>query len=136
MAAPDYLADASAFFRIHGDPRATTTWWPAVDRGIVGICEATEVEIFYTARSAEHSKRLKARLRDSYPWVGVPDSIWVRVLEVQQAMIGNGTHRSAGLADLVVAATAEIYGLTVLHDDRDFDCIAAITGQAVRRVWN
>jgi len=49
-------------------------------------------------------------------------------------MLAQGTHRSAGLADLLLAATAEEYRLTVLHDDKDFDCIAAVTGQPVRRV--
>jgi hypothetical protein len=34
--------------------------------------------------------------------------------------------------DLVVAATGELGGLTLLHRDRDFDCIAAVTGQALR----
>jgi hypothetical protein len=38
--------------------------------------------------------------------------------------------RSAGSVDLVVAATAELQGLTLLYRDRDFECIAAVTGQA------
>jgi predicted nucleic acid-binding protein len=43
-----------------------------------------------------------------------------------------GQHRSAGPVDLIVAATAELHGLTLLHHDRDFDVIARITGQSVR----
>ncbi|MEX0659012.1 MAG: hypothetical protein WD080_07760 [Egibacteraceae bacterium] len=31
--------------------------------------------------------------------------------------------------DLIVAATAELAGLTVLHLDKDFDLIAAVTSQ-------
>jgi len=34
--------------------------------------------------------------------------------------------------DLVVAATAELHGLTLLHHDRDFGVIASVTGQPVR----
>lgn len=34
--------------------------------------------------------------------------------------------------DLVVAATAELHGLALLHHDRDFDIIARVTGQALR----
>jgi predicted nucleic acid-binding protein len=34
----------------------------------------------------------------------------------------------------VVAATAEISGLVVLHHDKDFDLIAAVTGQPVERL--
>ena len=33
--------------------------------------------------------------------------------------------------DLVIAATAELFGLTLLHHDRDFDVIARVTGQAL-----
>jgi predicted nucleic acid-binding protein len=36
--------------------------------------------------------------------------------------------------DLLIAATAERAGLTLLRDDRDFDTVAAMTGQPVRRV--
>lgn len=34
--------------------------------------------------------------------------------------------------DLVVAATAELHGLTLLHHDRDFDVVAGVTGQPLR----
>jgi predicted nucleic acid-binding protein len=34
--------------------------------------------------------------------------------------------------DLVVAATAELQGLTLLHHDRDFECVAAVTGQPLQ----
>jgi predicted nucleic acid-binding protein len=42
-------------------------------------------------------------------------------------------HRAASIPDLIVAATAEIAGLTVLHLDKDFDLIAEVTNQPVER---
>ncbi len=36
------------------------------------------------------------------------------------------------MADLVIAATAERYGATVLHYDEDYQQIAALTGQSHR----
>jgi hypothetical protein len=33
--------------------------------------------------------------------------------------------------DLLIAATGEVYGAAVVHYDRDFDAIAAVTGQPV-----
>jgi hypothetical protein len=36
------------------------------------------------------------------------------------------------IPDLLVAATAEVHGATVLHHDRDFERIAAVTGQPTR----
>jgi predicted nucleic acid-binding protein len=35
---------------------------------------------------------------------------------------------------LLIAATAELTGLTVLHLDKDFDLIASLTGQACERL--
>jgi predicted nucleic acid-binding protein len=35
---------------------------------------------------------------------------------------------------LIIAATAELAGLTVLHLDKDFDVIAEITGQPIDRL--
>ena len=51
-----------------------------------------------------------------------------RAREVQAELVDRGQHRSAGLADLLIAATAEM-GAHVLHYDADFDLIAEITGQ-------
>ena len=34
----------------------------------------------------------------------------------------------------IIAATAELSGLTVLHVDKDFDLIADVTGQPVERL--
>lgn len=38
------------------------------------------------------------------------------------------------MADMLIAATAERHGVTVLHYDGDYDMIAAITGQPTRWV--
>ncbi|HYB89217.1 MAG TPA: hypothetical protein VEC76_20390 [Streptosporangiaceae bacterium] len=38
------------------------------------------------------------------------------------------------MPDLIIAATAELAGLTVLHLDKDFDVIAEITGQPAERL--
>lgn len=50
-------------------------------------------------------------------------------MKFQASLVERGQHRSAGVADLLVAAIAELEGLTVLHYDADFDVIAEVTGQ-------
>lgn len=45
-----------------------------------------------------------------------------------------GQHRAVAVPNLMVAALADVEGLTVLHYDADFDLIAAITGQATERI--
>ena len=57
-----------------------------------------------------------------------------RSREVQSARVERGQHRAVSVPDLLIAATAEIEGLTVLHYDADFDLIAEITGQSMEWV--
>ncbi len=57
-----------------------------------------------------------------------------RAVAVQSLLADLGRHRAPSVPDLIVAATAELAGLTVLHVDKDFDVIAEITGQAMERL--
>ena len=50
------------------------------------------------------------------------------------ALAGKGKHHAPSIRDLIIAATAELAGLTVLHVDKDFDLIADITSQSVERL--
>jgi predicted nucleic acid-binding protein len=45
-----------------------------------------------------------------------------------------GQHRARSVPDLIIAATAELAGLTVLHLDKGFDVIADVTGQSIERL--
>jgi predicted nucleic acid-binding protein len=55
-------------------------------------------------------------------------------LEVHRELGHKGQNRNVKLPDLIIAATAELTGATVLHHDRDYERIAAVTGQAVERI--
>jgi len=57
-----------------------------------------------------------------------------RALEVQMRLADRGHHRAPSGPDLIVAATAELAGLTVLHVDKDFELIADVTGQDLERL--
>lgn len=52
-----------------------------------------------------------------------------RAVEVQMLLADQGRHRAPSVPDLIVAATAELTGLTVLHLDKDFELISEVTGQ-------
>lgn len=58
-------------------------------------------------------------------------TLHARAEELQQLMSEQGTHRSAGPVDLLIAATAEHNRLAILCDDKDFAAVARITGQQV-----
>jgi predicted nucleic acid-binding protein len=51
-----------------------------------------------------------------------------------QVLAERGTHRAPSIPDLLIASIAESAGLVVLHDDKDFDLIAEVTGQRVERL--
>ena len=60
-----------------------------------------------------------------------PTSSWLEILAL---LADRGQHRAPSIPDLIIAATAELAGLTVLHLDKDFEVIAAVTGQPVERL--
>jgi predicted nucleic acid-binding protein len=57
-----------------------------------------------------------------------------RAVEVQAVLADRGQHRAPSIPDLVIAAAAELNGLTILHLDKHFDLIADVTGQAAERL--
>lgn len=130
----EWLIDTSALVRISTSPNAVD-WAERVQRGLVRIAVVTRLEVGYSARSGTD---LRTRARRP-PLVSMPiefqtPAIEQRSLEVQQLLADQGQHRAPSVPDLIVAATAELAGLTVLHVDKDFDVIAAVTGQPVERL--
>ena len=57
-----------------------------------------------------------------------------RAVELQLALAERGHHRAPSIPDLLIAATAELADLTVLHLDKDFELIAELTGQPTQRL--
>ena len=130
-----YLVDTSAFVRLMRDPDLRDQWREQFGAGLLAICPVTELEIFYSARSKSDRDELRTMLASAFTWVVMPDRAFERAAEVQDALIDLGKHRSAGAVDLLlVAAAAQLHGLTLLHYDADFQQIAAVTGQHARWV--
>lgn len=128
-----YLIDTSAVFRIlKKDLRQE--WSEYLEAGVIAMCPLVELEFMYSARSLADRLERQRLLRDLFGWMPMNERAWERAAEVQQLLTEKGKHRSAGPVDLLVAATAERERLTVLTDDRDFETVAAVTGQPVRRV--
>jgi hypothetical protein len=127
-----YLIDTSAVVRLHRNIELHGAWRLKVDAGLIGICPVTELELLYSARSLADRRKITTLLREAYTWVPMPDTVFQRAAEVQELLTRRGQHRSAGPVDLLVAATAELNGLTVLHYDRDFEVIKRATGQPAR----
>jgi len=132
MTPAQFLIDTSALARLMRPGAESFGWDQAVAAGLVAACPITELEFFYSARSAKDREDMIGDLRSAFSWVPVHDGAYARAWEVQGDLTTHGKHRGTGLVDLVVAATAELFGLTLLHHDRDFATIAGVTGQALR----
>ena len=124
-----WLIDKSALARLTQRSVQEATH-DRIARRTVGISIVTELEMGFSARSVGDYRETRSKLIDQLLPVHIPFRAEARAREVQAALVERGQHRSAGVADLLIAATAEIERLTVLHYDAGFDLIAEITGQA------
>ena len=129
-----WLVDKSALVRLTASPDAAE-WAGRVERGLVRIATVTRLEVGYSVRSGPE---LRAGLRQppmsSMPVEYLTPAIEDRSLEILALLADRGQHRAPSIPDLIIAATAELAGLTVLHLDKDFEVIAAVTGQPVERL--
>lgn len=129
-----WLIDTSALARIGTSPDAES-WADRIDRALVRIAVVTRLEIGYSARSGPD---LRTALRRA-PLASMPieyqtPAMEDRALVVQTLLADSGRHRAPSVPDLIVAATAELAGLVVLHLDKDFELIAEITGQPTEKI--
>ena len=134
MSDETWLIDKSALIRIPESPDVAQ-WNNRIERGLVHITNVTRLEIGYSARSGSSARR---DFRES-PLAAMPvqyltPTIEDRALEVQMLLADIGKHRAPSIPDLLIAATAELVGLTVLHMDKDFDVISELTGQPTHRL--
>jgi predicted nucleic acid-binding protein len=132
MAVARYLADKSVWARLT-EPAVRAAVAPRVDRGLVGTCPIIDLEILYSARTASEHEHFRAQ-RAAFEYFPMNDEIAQRAVEVQGLLAQRAQHRSVSIPDLLIAATAERYALTVLHYDGDYDRIATVTGQATEWV--
>ncbi len=134
MGVTSWLMDTSALGRLARSPDAAE-WAERIERGLVRISTVTRLEIGYSARSGAdlHTATRRPPLA-SMPVEDQTPATENRAVEVQMRLADLGQHRAPSVADLIVAATAELAGLTVLHLDKDFEVIAEVTGQPVERL--
>ena len=134
MAMTAWLADKSALARLAQSPDAAL-WATRIERGLVRITTVTRLEVGYSARSGSDLRTgLKTPPLAAMPVEYLTPTIEDRALEVLGLLADHGQHRAPSIPDLLIAATAELTGLTVLHCDKDFDLIATLTGQPLERL--
>lgn len=121
-----YLGDKSALTRVHHDDvmhRVSALYLS----GQIATCALIDLEFLYSARGRDGYEELLFD-RMLLPRVSCGDAAMERAADVQRELAARGQHRLP-INDLVIAAAAELAGLTMLHYDHDFDLIAEVTGQ-------
>ena len=129
-----WLIDKSALVRLAHSPDAVE-WSSRIDRGLVRISTVTLLEAGFSARSGEelraaHGQPPIAHMPIEYLTPAIED----RAVAIQTTLSDRGHHRAVSIPDVLIAATAELTDLTILHVDGDFELIAEITRQPQERL--
>jgi predicted nucleic acid-binding protein len=121
-----HLVDTSVLTRLT-EPTVRATLEPLAAAGRVGRSGISDLEVGYSARNVREWDALQVAL-GAFDLVEIEARHIKRARQVQRMLAGRG-QQGRKVPDLLVAATAEDGGLTVLHYDADFDRIAVVTGQ-------
>jgi predicted nucleic acid-binding protein len=134
MTTQPWLIDKSALVRVVSSPDVDE-WNNRIERGLVHITNVTRLEVGYSARNGSAARRdFRQPPLAAMPVEYLTPAIEDRSLEVQLLLADVGKHRGPSIPDLLIAATAELVGLTVLHVDKDFELISELTGQPIQRL--
>jgi predicted nucleic acid-binding protein len=122
-----FLVDTSAWIealRTSGDPalRAQVSALTADDR--VVLCDQVRLELWNGARNAA-DHRLLRNLEQQVEIVPTSPEVWLLACDYARAARDQGLTLPA--ADLLIAACAKYYGLSLLHQDAHFERLAKIT---------
>lgn len=133
MAGTVYLADTSVYVLQARHPQVRARFAALLTEGRLAGCQMTALEYLNNAASPASYETLWAAL-NGQRWIDVSTAAMQRAMGVHRLLAASSQHRHFRLPDLIIAATAEQYGATVLHYDADYDRIAAVTGQPVEWV--
>ena len=129
-----WLIDKSALVRIGVSPHADT-WLERIQRGLVRVSTVTVLEAAFSARNGPDVRAtLNGPPLASMPVEYLTPLMEDRAVQVLAALADRGQHRAPSIPDILIAATAELAGLTVLHLDKDFELIADVTHQRLERL--
>jgi predicted nucleic acid-binding protein len=117
------------------EPAILEHWRAVIEAGEIRSCAPQRVEVLRSARNAREFDEMCRDLTLFYPDVSVPKNVWRWIDAAQHTLVRAGSLRAFGVVDLLVCGTSVQHGLTVLHDDNDFETAARhLTDVRARRV--
>ncbi|MEU5941219.1 PIN domain nuclease [Micromonospora sp. NPDC047548] len=133
MAGTIYLADTSVYVLQGRHPAVRRRFEGLLTEGRLAACQLTTLEYLNNAPHPKGYEILWQALH-GHRWMDVTTAAMDRASAVHRMLAADSQHRNFALPDLIIAATAEDHGATVLHYDADYDRIAALTGQPMEWV--
>ena len=127
------LADTSAWTNKGRNAALRNEFDSRVLAGEIAISPSVLMELLWSARNSADFDDIVAELA-VLPRLNPDGAAWDRAVDVWRELARRGRHRQVPQNDLVLAATAELAGLSVCHYDRHFEVIAEVTGQPMRAI--
>lgn len=128
MAGRVYLADTSVYVLQGRHPSVRRRFETLLAEGRLAACQMTSLEYLNNAPHPKGYEILWQALH-GHRWMDVTAEAMDRALAVHRMLAADSQHGNFRLPDLIIAATAEAHGATVLHYDAGYDRIAALSGQ-------
>ncbi|MFF0654177.1 MULTISPECIES: PIN domain nuclease [Micromonospora] len=128
MAGQVYLADTSVYVLQARHQAVRKRFETLLTEGRLAACQMTSLEYLNNAPTPKGYEILWQALR-GHRWLDVTAEAMDRAMAVHRLLAADSQHRNFRLPDLIIAATAELHGATVLHYDADYDRISALTQQ-------
>jgi predicted nucleic acid-binding protein len=128
-----YLVDTSALARMR-HPTVAEVLAPLIEAGLVATCPVIDMEVLYSTRTPAEYEQVQNDRARAYEYLPIDERVWRRAQAVQSVLAKQSRLRSVGIADLLVAAVADLHRITVLHYDGDYEHVATLTEQDVRWV--
>jgi predicted nucleic acid-binding protein len=100
--------------------------------GRVLVCDLVILELVRLAPNEARARNVADRL-ESFESVPMPGRLWERARDLQLELAAENEHRRVPLVDLLLAAAAEDAEVPIVHYDRDYTRIAAVSG--LEEVW-
>ncbi len=102
-------------------------WFNAeVAAGRVLVCDLVVLELTRLAPNAQRAREIAGRLA-AFESIPMPDALWGRARELQLLLAAGGDHRRVSPVDLLIAGAATVAGVPLVHYDRDYERIAAVS---------
>jgi predicted nucleic acid-binding protein len=90
------------------------------------VCDLVVLELIRLTPNQRRAQEVAGRL-SSFESMPMPEDLWGHARHLQLSLAGNGDHRRVPPTDLLLATATRHAGVELIHYDRDYERIAAVS---------